>query len=265
MEHLVSVAAGDARSLLNAIELAVETTPDSFPPPDGSEIYISKECAEESIQRRAVLYDKEGDYHFDVISAFIKSLRGSDTDASLYWLARMVAAGEDPRFIFRRMIILAAATFFDHGTTVSSLPEAGALLRPLLGESARTVFALALLLAGVSSTVTSGMAAGSIFAGFYDEPYDIRDVHSRAGVLLSLVLAFVVLLFVGDAFRGLLVSQAVLSVQLPITVFLQVSLTSSRRVMGRYANSRATTVLLYAIASLVTVLNLYLIGSLFTD
>lgn len=108
LEHLVSVAAGDARSLLNAIELAVETTPDSFPPHDGSDIYISKECAEESIQRRAVLYDKEGDYHFDVISAFIKSLRGSDTDASLYWLARMVAAGEDPRFIFRRMIILAA-------------------------------------------------------------------------------------------------------------------------------------------------------------
>ena len=108
LEHLVSVAAGDARSLLNAIELAVETTPDSFPPPEGSEIYISKETAEESIQRRAVLYDKEGDYHFDVISAFIKSLRGSDTDAALYWLARMVAAGEDPRFIFRRMIILAA-------------------------------------------------------------------------------------------------------------------------------------------------------------
>ncbi len=108
LEHLVSVAAGDARSLLNAIELAVETTPDSFPPPDGTKIYISKDTAEESIQRRAVLYDKEGDYHFDVISAFIKSLRGSDPDAALYWLARMVAAGEDPRFIFRRMIILAA-------------------------------------------------------------------------------------------------------------------------------------------------------------
>lgn len=108
LEHLVSVAAGDARSLLNALELAVETTPDSFPPPDGTEIYISKETAEESIQRKAVLYDKEGDYHFDVISAFIKSLRGSDPDAALYWLARMVAAGEDPRFIFRRMIILAS-------------------------------------------------------------------------------------------------------------------------------------------------------------
>ena len=108
LEHLVSVANGDARSLLNALELAVETTPDSYPPPDGSSIYISRETAEESIQRKVVLYDKEGDYHFDVISAFIKSLRGSDPDAALYWLARMVAAGEDPRFIFRRMEILAA-------------------------------------------------------------------------------------------------------------------------------------------------------------
>ena len=108
LDHLVSVANGDARSLLNALELAVETTPDVFPPPAGSLIYISKETAEESIQKKAVLYDKEGDYHFDVISAFIKSLRGSDPDAALYWLARMVAAGEDPRFIFRRMEILAA-------------------------------------------------------------------------------------------------------------------------------------------------------------
>lgn len=107
LEHLVHVASGDARSLLNALELAVETTPDVFPPEEGSEIYISKETAEESIQKKAVLYDKEGDYHFDVISAFIKSLRGSDPDAALYWLSRMVAAGEDPRFIFRRMLILA--------------------------------------------------------------------------------------------------------------------------------------------------------------
>ena len=108
LEHLISVSSGDARSLLNALELAVETTPDSYPPSPGSEIYISKETAEESIQKKAVLYDKEGDYHFDVISAFIKSLRGSDPDAALYWLAKMVHAGEDPRFIFRRMEILAA-------------------------------------------------------------------------------------------------------------------------------------------------------------
>ncbi len=102
LEHLVDVASGDARSLLNALELAVETTPK-----DGNTVYISKETAEESIQRKAVLYDKEGDYHFDVISAFIKSLRGSDPDAALYWLAKMVYAGEDPRFIFRRMMISA--------------------------------------------------------------------------------------------------------------------------------------------------------------
>lgn len=102
LEHLIDVANGDARSLLNALELAVETTPH-----DGKKVFISKETAEESIQRKAVLYDKEGDYHFDVISAFIKSLRGSDPDAALYWLAKMVHAGEDPRFIFRRMMISA--------------------------------------------------------------------------------------------------------------------------------------------------------------
>ena len=101
--HLVNVCNGDARALLNALELAVETTP---PQADGM-IHISLDVAEESIQRRAVLYDKEGDAHFDTISALIKSLRGSDPDAAMYWLARMVYAGEDPRFIFRRMLILA--------------------------------------------------------------------------------------------------------------------------------------------------------------
>ena len=107
LEHLVSMAAGDARSLLNAIELAVETTPETFPPSQEETIRISLEAAEESIQKKVVLYDKEGDYHFDTISAFIKSLRGSDPDAALYWLARMVSAGEDPKFILRRMLILA--------------------------------------------------------------------------------------------------------------------------------------------------------------
>ncbi len=105
LEHLVDVASGDARSLLNALELAVETTPRTGEV--GKTVFISKETAEESIQRKAVLYDKEGDYHFDVISAFIKSLRGSDPDAALYWLAKMVYAGEDSRFIFRRMMISA--------------------------------------------------------------------------------------------------------------------------------------------------------------
>jgi len=104
LEHLVNVANGDARSLLNALELAVETTPANAQ----GVIEISLAVAEESIQQRAVLYDKEGDVHFDTISAFIKSVRGSDPDAALYWLAKMVYAGEDPRFIFRRMLILAS-------------------------------------------------------------------------------------------------------------------------------------------------------------
>ncbi len=102
-DHLVNVANGDARSLLNALELAVESTP----PHDDNSIQINLTIAEESIQERAVLYDKQGDAHFDTISAFIKSLRGSDPDAALFWLARMVEAGENPRFIFRRMLIAA--------------------------------------------------------------------------------------------------------------------------------------------------------------
>ncbi len=104
LAHIVRMASGDARSALNALELAVETT---TPDADGA-IRITLGVAEESIQRKAVLYDKDGDAHYDTISAFIKSVRGSDPDASLYWLAKMVEAGEDPRFILRRMIILAA-------------------------------------------------------------------------------------------------------------------------------------------------------------
>jgi putative ATPase len=108
LEHMVEVSGGDARSLLNALELAVETSPEKWPPGAGAEVKVSFQAAEESIQRRAVLYDRDGDYHFDTISAFIKSVRGSDPDAALYWLAKMVRAGEDPSFIFRRMIILAS-------------------------------------------------------------------------------------------------------------------------------------------------------------
>ena len=102
--HLVRVANGDARAILNALELAVMT---SKPDADNA-IHLDLSIAEESIQQKAVLYDKDGDAHFDTISAFIKSLRGSDPDAALYWMAKMVYAGEDPRFIFRRMIIFAA-------------------------------------------------------------------------------------------------------------------------------------------------------------
>ena len=104
LAHLVHVAGGDARNALNALELAVETTPPQQP--DGT-IHLSLEVAQESIQRRAVLYDKDGDAHYDTISAFIKSVRGSDPDAALFWLAKMLQAGESPRFILRRLLILA--------------------------------------------------------------------------------------------------------------------------------------------------------------
>lgn len=101
--HFIQMCGGDARNLLNAIELAIETTkPDS-----DDTIHITLDVAQESIQKRAILYDKEGDVHYDTISAFIKSVRGSDPDAALYWLAKMLSAGENPRFILRRLLILA--------------------------------------------------------------------------------------------------------------------------------------------------------------
>jgi putative ATPase len=103
MKHIIHVAGGDARNALNALELAVESTP----PGEDGVVHVTLEVAQESIQRRAVLYDKDGDAHYDTISAFIKSVRGSDPDAALYWLAKMLYAGEDPRFILRRLLILA--------------------------------------------------------------------------------------------------------------------------------------------------------------
>ena len=159
------------------------------------------------------------------------------------------------------MILLAASAFFANGIQVEELQQAQSLLVPLLGSQAGTVFALALLMAGLSSTVTSGMAAGSIFAGMFGESYHIKDIHSRVGVLLSLGAALLVIFFISDPFQGLIVSQMVLSVQLPFTVFLQVSLTSSRRVMGEYANSRWSTFVLYAIATVVSALNVMLLFS----
>lgn len=104
LQHLARVADGDARKALGALEIAALTTP-----PDGEgRIPVTREVAEQSIQRKAVLYDADEDAHYDTISAFIKSMRGSDVDAALYWLAKMIQAGEDPRFIARRVLICAA-------------------------------------------------------------------------------------------------------------------------------------------------------------
>ena len=161
------------------------------------------------------------------------------------------------------MILLAAATFFVSRTSVSELQQADSLLRPLLGSHATVVFDVALLLAGIASTITSGMAAGTIFAGMFREPYDRKDPHSRFGVALSLVAAFVVIIVISDPFKGLIYSQMALSIQLPFTVFLQVRLTSSEKVMGKFRNSRSTKWLLYAIGALVTWLNVMLFVSFF--
>lgn len=157
------------------------------------------------------------------------------------------------------MILLAAATFFYNHMQVSELQQAKSLLDPLLGNQAGTIFALALLMASISSTVTSGMAAGSIFAGIFNESYHIKDVHSRVGVLLSLGIALIIILFIKNPFDGLLVSQMILSIQLPFTVFLQVSLTSSTHVMGKYVNSQYSKILLYVIAGIVSFLNIALL------
>jgi manganese transport protein len=157
------------------------------------------------------------------------------------------------------MILLAASTFFQTGTPVEELQQAQSLLTPLLGESAGIVFALALLMAGISSTITSGMAAGSIFSGIFGESYNIKDIHSKVGVILSLGIALVVIFLIDNPFHGLIISQMILSIQLPFTVFLQVSLTSSKRVMGEYANSKWSTFVLYAIAAIVSVLNIMLL------
>jgi len=160
------------------------------------------------------------------------------------------------------IIILAATTFFQNKMHVDELQQAQKILTPLLGNHAGAVFAVALLFAGVASTVTSGMAGGSIFAGIYGEPYDIRDIHSKLGIMISLILAVLIILFIRNPFQGLIISQMALSIQLPFTIFLQLYLTSSKKVMGKYANKLPTKLMLYAVGAVVAFLNIKLLISL---
>jgi manganese transport protein len=157
------------------------------------------------------------------------------------------------------MIILAAATFFKNNMKVDELQQAEKLLQPLLGTNASVVFAVALLLAGVASSITSGMAGGSIVSGMNKEPYDVKDNHSRIGILISLLGALLLIFFIGNPFKGLILSQVFLSIQLPFTVGIQIYLTSSKRVMGKYANSRYLITVLSVIAGIVTFLNIKLL------
>ena len=160
------------------------------------------------------------------------------------------------------MILLAAATFFKSGTPVTEMQQANSLLEPLLGKNAAVVFAVALLFSGLASTITSGMAAGSIFAGMYKEPYDIKDNHSRMGVAISLIIALAIIFFISNPFKGLIYSQMILSIQLPFTIFLQVYLTSSEKVMGKYKNSTYSKIVLLSLGLIVTGLNIALFWSM---
>ena len=153
------------------------------------------------------------------------------------------------------ILIMAAAIFFKAGKPVEELQDAHQLLIPLLGNNASVIFAVALLMAGIASTVTSGMAGGSIYAGIFSEPYDIKDSHSRWGVLISLIGALIVIFFISNPFQGLLISQMLLSIQLPFTVLSQVYLTSSQKVMGKYANSKPASILILIIATVIIIMN----------
>ena len=162
------------------------------------------------------------------------------------------------------MIILAAATFFVRGIVVTELGQAQAMLAPLLGNASSVVFGGALLLAGLSSSVTAGMAGGSILAGLYREPYDTTDNHTRLGITITLLGALALVMVVGDPFKGLLFSQLALSIQLPWTIVLQILLTSSPVIMGTYANSAKDRILLWTIAAIVIGLNIMLLADTLT-
>lgn len=160
------------------------------------------------------------------------------------------------------MIILAAAAFFNNSIKVTELQQAERILRPLLGNNASFVFAVALLFSGVASSITSAMAGGSIVSGIYREPFDIKDNHTRWGVMISLTGALLLIFFIGDPFKGLILSQVFLGIQLPFTVGIQIYLTSSKKVMGKYANSAFLNVILLTIAGFVSYFNLRLLVQL---
>ncbi len=160
------------------------------------------------------------------------------------------------------MIIIAAVVFYTYHLQVTDLKQAVDMLRPILGNYAALLFAVALLLSGIASTTTACMAAGSIFAGLFAEPYDIEDRHSRVGVLLVIVLALISIFLLQDPFQGLIYSQMALSLQLPWTIGIQYYLTSSARVMGKFANSTRSKILLGLIGIFVVILNLFLLGEM---
>jgi manganese transport protein len=159
------------------------------------------------------------------------------------------------------MILIAAETFYKNNTIITELPQAYITLKPLLGSLASTIFAVALLFSGFSSSITAAMAGGSIWAGISHEPFDLKDNHTRIGISITLIGALLVLFFISDPFQGLIWSQIMLSIQLPFTIFSLIKLTSSRNVMGKFANSKFDNTILILIGIIVTILNLILLLS----
>ena len=157
------------------------------------------------------------------------------------------------------MILLAAATFFQQHIVVNELSQAHDLMTPLIGSASAIIFAVALLFAGFSSSITAGMTGGIIWAGMFGESYCIKDKHTKTGVLISLIAALIIILFIQNSFQGLLVSQMLLSIQLPITIFLQLYLTSSEKVMGQYKNTKLNNIMLWSTGVIVAALNIYLL------
>ena len=186
--HLAKVSDGDARKCLNALEIAARTTP----PDSSGVIHITLSAAEESIQRKAVVYDADGDAHYDTISAFIKSLRGSDPDAALYWLAKMLHAGEDIRFIARRLIICASedvgmadsnalvvATSAQQAVEFVGLPEAQLVL-------AHASVYVATAPKSNRCTVAIGKASAEVREGrTLAVPRHLRDAHYKSAKKLG--------------------------------------------------------------------------------
>jgi manganese transport protein len=157
------------------------------------------------------------------------------------------------------MIIMAAAVFHARGIQVTELPQVTATLVPIFGNLSATVFAFGLIFAGLASSVTAAMAGGSVFAGIYREPFDIVDLHSRIGVVITLFGGLIVIMLLKNPFTGILWSQVALSLQLPFTIFPMIWLTSSRRVMGEYANRRYGATVLWITGLIVVGLNVALL------
>lgn len=161
------------------------------------------------------------------------------------------------------MILIAAAIFYKHNVQVTELEQAQQLMIPLLGDAAAILFAIALLFSGIASTTTAGMAGGSIFAGIFKKPYNIKERESWLGVVITYGLALVIIFFIDQPFMGLIYSQTALSIQLPFTIAVQIYLTSSTKVMGKYANSNIHKFLLFLVGGTVVVLNVLLLIDMF--